>query len=224
MSAATILMMADGHGIDLLDIKAENICFVTLAEHLGKEKRYNGATPRTEYSVAQHCVLGADAILADGGTETESAYFLLHDAQEAVWKDDPTPKKRAIAERIQDRCGVTADRILDVLNGIVAEHDAAIHQAAGLPYPIPPEIEQIIHLYDKKMFVTEWQQLMHDWPHPNWSDYAGLDPINTKIKPWRWDYACNQWMSRAKKLLPLFRLGGTPNIIEPVHEFSEASV
>ena len=113
MSAATILTLANGKGVDLLDLRVEDVDFTALAEHLGKEKRFNGATPDTEYSVAQHLCLGSDAILKAGGTELEAAEFHIHDCQEGIWKDDPTPKKVAIAERIAQRCGVLADDILE---------------------------------------------------------------------------------------------------------------
>jgi hypothetical protein len=98
VSAATILTLANGKGIDLLDPKPEDIDFDAIAQHLAKEKRYNGATPGLEYSVAEHCARGASAILTATGNTTLAAYFLLHDAHEHTLKDDTTPKKRAIAE------------------------------------------------------------------------------------------------------------------------------
>lgn len=210
MTAATILTMANGKGIDLLDVRAEDIHFPTLAEHLAKEKRFNGATPDCEYSVAQHLCVGADAIEAAGGTETEAAYFLLHDCQEGIWKDDPTPKKRAIAERIAQRCGVLAEDILKVLADIVNEHDGAIHQAAGLPWPMPADILRIVKLYDAKMFVTEWRDLMHDIPHPHWAPYSGVRPLPETIQPYPWTTARTAWLLRACRLLPSLRLAPSP--------------
>lgn len=206
MTAATILTMANGKGIDLLNVRAEDIDFPALAEHLAKEKRFNGATPDVEYSVAQHLCIGTDAIIRAGGTETEAAYFLLHDCQEGIWKDDPTPKKCAIAERVAQRCGVLASDILAVLAAIVDEHDAAIHQAAGLPWPMPEEIARIVKLYDAKMFVTEWRDLMGGIPHPNWTPYDGLQPLRQRIEPVRWwTEARAQWLTRANRLLPTLR-------------------
>lgn len=205
MSAETILTLSNGKGVDLLAVKASDIDFRSIAEHLAKEKRFNGATPDAEYSVADHLSIGADAILAAGGTETEAAYFLLHDAQEGLWKDDPTPKKRAIAERVSQRCGVTSEAILAVLAEIVAEHDAAIHQAAGLPWPIPEEIHRIVKLMDVIMFVTEWRDLMHDAPHPHWAPYSGIKPLEKKIEPREWPHARAAWLLRANKLLPSLR-------------------
>jgi len=205
MTAETILTMADGRGIDLLNVTADDICFATLAEHLAKEKRYNGATPGVEYSVAQHLCIGTAAILKQGGTEEEAAYFHLHDVQEGIWKDDPTPKKRAIAERIAQRCGILSEDIIEILDEIVNEHDAAIHQAAGLAWPMTPERARTVKMMDLIMFVTEWRDLMLDRPHPNWAPYSGLKPLEQKIEPWPWQQARNCWMAFAYELLPSLR-------------------
>lgn len=207
MTAATILTLANGKGVDLDALKLEDIDFAAFAEHVAKEKRFNGATPDVEYSVAQHMCLGSDAILAAGGTETEAAYFHLHDLDEGIWKDDTTPKKVTIARRIAARCGVLADDILAVLDSIPADHDAVIHQAAGLPWPMPDEIRRIVKLYDAIMFVTEWRDLMHDAPHPHWAPYSGIKPLPKKIEPWPWAQARAGWMYRAQRLLPALRGG-----------------
>lgn len=207
MSAATILMMANGKGIDLLNVKAEDINFAVLAEHLGKETRFNGATPDVQYSVAQHQSIGSDAILAAGGTELEAAAFLIHDCPEAFWKDDPTPKKIAIATRIEQRCGVLADDILNVLREIDNEHESAVHQAAGIPWPLPEDACRLVKLYDLIMFVTEWRDLMHGIEHPNPAPYAGVNPLPQTIVPLPWAQARAGWLYRANKLLPSLRVG-----------------
>jgi len=205
MSPRTILTLANGKGVDLLNLQVEDIDFAAFAEHLGKEARFNGATPDVLYSVAQHLCLGSDAILKAGGTESEAAYFHLHDCQEGIWKDDPTPKKVAIAERIADELPVLADEVLDILDDLVEQHDGVIHQAAGLPWPLPPEIQRIVKAYDAIMFVTEWRDLMHDIPHPHWAPFSGIKPLDQKIQPWPWAEARAGWLYRANRLLPALR-------------------
>jgi uncharacterized protein len=206
MTRATILTLANGRGVDLDALTVEDIDFAAFAEHVAKEKRFNGATPDVEYSVAQHMCLGSDAILAAGGTETEAAYFHLHDLAEAIWKDDTTPKKAAIAQRVSTHCGVSADGVLSVLNSISEEHDAVIHQAAGLPWPMPKECKRVVKLYDAIMFVTEWRDLMHDIVHPHWALYSGIKPLNSEIKPWPWAQAKAAWLYRANRLVPALRM------------------
>lgn len=201
----TILTMADGRGIDLNAVKASDISFPVLAEHVAKEARFNGATPGVVYSVAQHLVIGTDAILAAGGTEAEAAHFLVHDIPEGFYKDDPTPKKRTIAKRIAARCGVTAEAVLGVLKQLDDEHEAAVHQAAGLCWPIPEHIHLTVKSYDLKMFVTEWRDLMRGIEHPNWAPYANIEPLAETIEPWPWAFAMGAWFNRARKLLPAMR-------------------
>jgi hypothetical protein len=206
----SILTLANLKNVDLLDLRVEDVDFDVLAEHLGKEARFNGATPGTFFSVAQHLCLGTDAILKHGGTELEAAYFHLHDCQEGIWKDDPTPKKVAIATRISERFGLMAGDILKVLDGIIDEHDAVIHRAAGLSWPLDPPTRRTVKLYDAIMFVTEWRDLMHDAPHPNWAPFSGIKPLKQTIDPWPWAQARAGWLYRAKRLLPALRKTEAP--------------
>lgn len=209
MSAQTILTLANGHGIDLLDPQPRDIDFAVVAEQLAKEKRYNGATPGVEYSVAQHCVLGADAIVTATGDRLLAAYFLLHDAHEHVLKDDTTPKKRALDELAQQQFGILAGQILDCFKQLESRQDVAVHAAAGLPWP--PERADIVagvKRWDLRMFVTEWRDLMRGIPHPDWKPYEGIEPalLNEVITPWPWRHAAGHFVLRCGELLPA--LGG----------------
>lgn len=211
MTARTILTMSNGKGIDLLDPRPEQIDFASIAEHLAKEKRYNGATPETEYSVAQHCCIGADAMIAAGCTEYEAACFLLHDAHEALLKDDTTPKKQALAAIASEKFGITSDKVLDTFWLLEWRVDKAIHSAAGIVWPLdtgrPPdrELKKLVKRYDLILFVTEWRDLMHNIPHPNWHPYEGIKPLPEIIKPWSWEVARTGWHNRAQKLFPNLR-------------------
>lgn len=202
MSASTILTLANGLGIDLLDPKAGDIDFASFAEHLAKEKRYNGATPGQEYSVAEHCVRGVDAILDATGDRLLAAYFSTHDAPEAVLKDDTTPKKRAIAELCEQKFGVLAEHVLGTFDLLTDRHDVAIHEAAGLAWPPPAALIPQIKKWDLIMFVTEWRDLMHGAPHPNWGPYSGIVPLTTEIRPWTWQVARAALLHRWRNLLP----------------------
>jgi hypothetical protein len=215
MTAATILTLANGKGVDLLAPRLETSDFEALAEQLAKEKRFNGATFNAEYSVAEHCCLGADAILARTprpataearvGNKIVAAYFLLHDMHEALWKDDTTPKKRALAEFAQRRFGILADNILAAFDLAVEQLDAAIHEAAGLPWPPPAMVRDLIKQWDKVMFVTEWRDLMCGRTHPDWAPYADVNPLKHKLfAPWPWRVAKIGWLRRAHRLLPAF--------------------
>jgi hypothetical protein len=209
VSAATILTLANGKGIDLLDPKPGDIDFDVIAQHLAKEKRYNGATPGLEYSVAEHCARGAAAILTATGNTTLAAYFLLHDAHEHTLKDDTTPKKRAIAELASERFGILGEHIFETFKLLEYRQDVAIHHAAGLAWP--PErhetVAQVKH-WDLVMFVTEWRDLMRGVDHPNWAPYENITPLPEKIEPWPWQAARAVYLSRCQMLLPCFHTGG----------------
>lgn len=202
MTACTILTLANGRGVDLDNPSADDVDFDAYAEHLAKEKRFNGATPNEEYSVAQHLCLGTTAILKATGDIDLARYFSLHDGHEAVWKDDPTPKKRTIAARVAARCGVLAADILAVLDEIVFDHDVAIHLAAGLAWPMPDSTAVQVKHWDLTMFVTEWRDLMPGVVHPDWTPYSHLVALPERIEPWPWQVAKRGLIQRWRQLLP----------------------
>ena len=208
MSVATVLTLANGKGIDLTDPKPDDIDFSVIAEHLAKEKRYNGATPGVEYPVAQHCVIGADAAFADTKNRDLAAYVLLHDAHEAFLKDDTTPKKRALAETAAANFGILAEEIIGSFDMLTERFDVAVHTAAGLPWPPEPAMKAAIKSYDLALFVTEWRDLMRAIPHPNWNEYRSTEPLRDQIKPLTWQIAAGAFVERCKRYLPVFQRAG----------------
>lgn len=211
MTAATILTMANGKGIDLTNPQASDIDFAVIAEHLAKEKRYNGATPGIQYPVAQHCVIGADAAFADTNDIELAGYFLLHDGAEAFLKDDTTPKKKALAEIAAKEFGVLAEEILGAFEMMTDRFDAAIHEAAGLTWPPSESMKAAIKAYDLTMFVTEWRDLMGSIHHPNWEPYRGIAPLPKTITPWGWSQSASAFRNRCKLYLPTFKKLETAN-------------
>lgn len=218
MTAATVLTMANGKGIDLTDPKPDDIDFSVIAEHLAKENRYNGATPRQKYTVAQHCVIGADQAFEDTGNAELAGYFLLHDGHEAFLKDDTTPKKRALAEVAAHEFGVLAEEILSAFDMLVERFDVAIHAAAGLDWPPPPAIKGAVKAYDLMMFVTEWRDLMRGVPHPDWEPYRHIDPIPREIVPWSWHQSAKAYEARCRLYLPAFAKAHTPTLVSRIAE------
>jgi hypothetical protein len=203
MSAATILTLANLKGIDLRNPKASDIDFDSYAEHLAKENRYNGATPGLTYSVAEHLCRGIDAILEATSDRDLAIYFSLHDGHEAVLKDLTTPLKRAIAEECRDQFGILAEHIVTAINNLEYRHDVAIHEAAGVAWPMPAMMRPLVKHWDLRMFITEWRDLMHNAPHPRPEDYAGIEPIaNIQIYQWRWETAKTGLLKRWRNLLP----------------------
>jgi 5'-deoxynucleotidase YfbR-like HD superfamily hydrolase len=204
MTAATILTLSNGKGIDLTAPRAEDIDFDVVAEHLAKENRYNGATRGFAYSVGQHSVVGSDAAFTDTGSRELAGYFLMHDCPEFALKDDTTPKKKAIAEIAQAEFGVLAEEILGTFALLTDRFDAAIHEAAGLAWPAPSSIRTAVKAYDEIMFVTEWRDLMRNTPHPNWDQYRNTHPLPDVIVPQHWTQAKAMFLDRCRRYLPCF--------------------
>lgn len=206
MSTRTVLTLANGAGMDLRRPTPDDYADVAwVAEHLAKEKRYNGATPGVEYSVAQHACHCADVALELWGDIDVAAYCLIHDNHEAGLKDDTTPKKRAIAEEAEAQFGVLAAKVIAAFDLVTQRHDAATHAAAGLVYPLPTDIVAKVKTVDLILFVTEWRDLMQGVQHPHWEPYAKVVPWASKIEPWCWQEARRQFIARCYSLLPALR-------------------
>lgn len=204
MTARTVLTLANGKGIDLLNPRAEDIDFAVIAEHLAKENRFNGATKEAAYSVAEHCVRGADAIVATTGDRELAAYFLLHDGHEAFLKDDTTPKKSALAAVAEENFGTLARVVLDAFDVLTKSIDDVIYKAAGLSTLPHGEslLKKKIKRCDLVMFVTEWRDLMGGQVHPDWTPYRDITPLPGKIIPWDWRGARNAFLDNCYDLLP----------------------
>jgi hypothetical protein len=215
VSASTILTLANGKGIDLLDPKPSDIDWDAYAEHLAKEKRYNGATPDVEYSVAEHICRGVDGIMAQTKNSLLAAYFSTHDVKEAALKDLTTPLKCAMAEIAQERYRIPPEHVIDSFALLEYRHDVAIHAAAGLPWPMTVEIAQQVKRWDLIMFVTEWRDVMQGRPHPNWAPYSGIQALPDKINPWDWRTAKRGLLRRWYALLPTVCSRARENVDTP---------
>lgn len=202
MNPRTILTMANGKGIDLLDPKASDIDFAVIAEHLAKANRYCGATNGLVYSVAEHSVRCAEAILSRGGSQELAAYLLCHDMHEAFFGDDTTPKKRALDQIAATSFGVLGESIKQSFDLLVYRMDAAIHEAAGLQWPPRSAMHVGIKTWDQCLLKSEWRDLMK-CPEPyNLPGTALPETISPLIY---WTDARDQFLDRCRDLLPAMK-------------------
>lgn len=189
MNPRTILTLADGRNIDMLNPRPDDFRNPAwAAEHLAKEARYNGATPDVVYSVAQHQVECVYTAMDESSDRQLAAYLALHDVHEAIFKDDTTPKKHALAAIAEARFGVLAHLIIEAFDDLTSRADRALHEAAGLAWPPSPEMVAAIKRVDRILLVTEWRDLMGGVPLPNAEAYADVKPLRRKIrahKKWR---------------------------------------
>ena len=208
MTAATVLTLSNGKGLDLLNPRAEDIDFAVIAEHLAKENRFNGATKNRCYSVAEHSVRCAMAALNACGDRRLAAYLLLHDGHEAFLKDDTTPKKRALATVAHESFGMLAGQVVEAFDLLTYRFDVAIHEAADLLWPPSADMQIAIKKWDLTLFVTEWRDLMGNQAHPHWGPYANIVPLADEIVPVTWQEARADFVKACYDLLPSARTRG----------------
>lgn len=204
MNLRTVLTLADGRNVDLLNPQMSD--FQPLdwaAEHLAKENRYNGATPGETYSVAQHLVECARVAFNATHDHELVGYLLLHDVHEALFKDDTTPKKRALASIAEEKFGTLASVVLAAFNELTDRCDRAVHEAAGLAWPPSPWIADGIKHWDRVLLVTEWRDLMGGVPLPNAEAYADVRAAaHTIVAYERWETSRDLLLHMWRKFLP----------------------
>lgn len=199
-TSRTSLTTSSGAMIDLLNPRPADIDFEVVAEHLAKANRYCGATPDVAYNVAEHSVRCADLAYQLYGEKT-AAYALCHDMHEAYLGDDTTPKKRAL-EAIMQSFGVLAGEIEKAFAALTERLDAAIHERAGLVWPMNPETRAAVHYVDRVLLATEWRDLMRcQQPYE-----FGVQPLGTRpITTLSWRPARSLFFGKCKDYLPSLR-------------------
>lgn len=165
-------MTRSGRQVDLVHPTPEMIDFDDIATSLARQVRWCGHTithiALPALSLAQHSIMVADlaarmaasGALDDTARHRVEAWGLLHDAHEAYLADVSRPAQRAMA--------IIADEVAPGRDAIVAEAmrtsrdrlDAAIAARAGLPWPLPPHLAEIIRRADDLVLSVEARGLM----------------------------------------------------------------
>ncbi len=115
----------DGTVMDLAAPDQASVCFHEMAKSLAGIKRFNGRG----ISVAQHLVMGTQAIMNEGGASLTAALFLLHDGHEWALGDIVRPTESLLAQLLSTAAVKSAFQ--QAKDG----WDAAIYAAANLPMP-----------------------------------------------------------------------------------------
>ncbi|MCX5513447.1 hypothetical protein C3941_23650 [Kaistia algarum] len=198
-----------GQIIDLLTPSAQTIDFEQdVAPALALIPRFAGQAGSLDrgYSVAQHCILGCDALHAETGSALAAFAFLLHDAHEAYIGDITTPMQAALDRAIAQffghhRGGYNLAR--DGKRIIANKLDRAIYEAAGLRLPLPAEIVGHVTDMDRRLLKRERDDLLP--AHPRlWEaaiEEAGPIPsIPGQITVWTPGAARLGWLTRLRGL------------------------
>lgn len=148
-----------GKRFDLLEPTIDMICIEDIAHHLSIENRFAGAT-KFAYSVGYHSVLASNQ--APKHLKLEA---LLHDAEEAYYKDLPYHWKILIRREIHpvfwEQSVNQTKRLIDIKYGLT----------------FSDESHKIIKNIDLRMSTTEKNQLLKD-PPIKWND---TEPYNIEI-------------------------------------------
>jgi hypothetical protein len=196
------LQTASGRAFDLVNPDAAAVDFtVDIPEALARIPRFTGHAGA--YSVAQHCVLGAELLFAETSRPDLAAAFLLHDAHEAYLGDIATPIAEALAiVGFEKFLSYREDGFREAIRQLKTRVDTAIHRAAGINYPLAPETSRIVKEWDARMLMTERAHLMLKPPAP-WA-MEGLQPIKVRgaIKAWPWPKPADEYRKSLRKWCP----------------------
>lgn len=161
-----------GLAIDLVNPDLSAIDFqVDVAIPLSLINRFDGHTMMIDgagFSVAQHCCLGADAILHETAGDTDAALaFLLHDAHEVFSGDMTTPVVESLDRMAIDLLGRHANGIVRrAIKTMKARLDSEIYKRLGLTWPLSPYHHGIVADMDLRMLRRERDELMAPPPKP----------------------------------------------------------
>lgn len=151
----------DGLLFDLAAPRPEAICFGEIASRLSRIARFTGAGQDhgrgLTISVAQHSVMGAHALMAEGESRLTAALFLLHDAHEYAIGDIASPVHRLISRTMEEASSGGAELFRSSLERIKGAWDDAIYTAAGMPAPATwnSRVRRVIRTMDERMMAAE---------------------------------------------------------------------
>lgn len=193
--------------VDLTAPTPAQINLRDMAFVLARTPRFGGHTKQGIYSVLQHELEGAKAILRDTGRRDWAAAFLLHDGHEYVMGDKTTPVAQALAEHAVLVTGdLNASRIVsDAIRSLKTVLDAAIYAKACVPWPLDSQTHNIVKLYDLRMCRTERDARLAPPPFAWHESIEECVPVEgCDLYPWSAEVAFALYMNLARGLLPAF--------------------
>ncbi|QYA12963.1 hypothetical protein [Rhizobium sp. AB2/73] len=115
----------DGTVMDLAAPDQASVCFIEMGNTLSGVRRFNGRG----ISDAQHLVMGAQAIINEGGSSLLAALYILHDGHEWALGDITRPMELLLSLTLPSLA------IREAIRRAKEGWDDAIYAAAGLPLP-----------------------------------------------------------------------------------------
>lgn len=183
----------------------------------GEDNRLGATVPHPIYSVAQHCVVGADALLAETSSVTIALAFLMHDAHEVLLGDITTPAAwmleaalacvltRAIgADTLAAiRAALGAGPLSVAITGAKRTLDRELRKLCGLPPDLPAVIAAAVKDMDLRMLDVERRLILGEMlvePFDAiWSPAVrAARPVRLRgdLRPWTRGRAATEWFRR----------------------------
>jgi hypothetical protein len=158
-----------------------------VAEGLARVCRYAGHVPGNGFTVGQHCVVGADAVMEETQDANVAAYFLLHDAHEYIFGDLITPVAKWMS-LIEAELYGSNDIVKNIIATAKARLDQSIWRAAGFTPP-GATYRAIIDDFDVRMLATEVRHLLMPSPRSWGASIDAAKPIRIRGKISAWPVA-----------------------------------
>ena len=176
-----------GKKVELLDIRADDICIEDIAHSLAQLCRYTGHT-KSFYSVAQHSLLASQHIRPD-----LALLGLLHDAAEAYTQDIPRPFKMHLWFRDHEDG-------LRMWSDIERRVECAVYEKFLTFHPLFSDREAVKQV-DLLLLATEARDLMSPL-HPDWryQEANGFPVLPDRILPLGPEAAEHLFMERFNEL------------------------
>lgn len=202
------LQTASGRAFDLVEPMPGMVDFeIDIPEALARIPRFTGHVRGGAYSVAQHSVIGANALQQETGRRDLAAAFLLHDAHEAYIGDIATPIGLALADLAGHASPMaikTNTIVRRAIHLMKAQIDQAIYDAAGIEWPPPNDVTRAVKEMDLRMLATERRQLLGPAP-ARWDEAVeAAKPIRMigKLRIWPWPEAADAYRGALRNLVP----------------------
>lgn len=189
----------DGTVLDLARLRLGDVVWPEIAAGLSKIARFNARPAGPAFSVAQHCVMGADALFNETGDPIAAGYFLLHDAHEAFVGDIPRPTVELFGRLLGPR-GLT--KLKSAIDTAKAAIDRVVFTKAGLAPPQQaPAQAMLIRLMDERMLRAEALALFGPNAASQFDDGLAAPKLTGAIKAWGAMKAEEAWLTRLDRYL-----------------------
>lgn len=179
-----------------------DIHWPTIAGALSKIARFNGFHSGPMLSVAQHCVMGADALANETGNHTLAGFFLVHDAHEAFVGDWTRPSVALLSGALGELYEIPAHCARNAVHLVKSRIDAQIFAKAGLPVVGAPDLPDKVRDMDERMLRAETLALFGKKGLSNLNvPELPMPKLTGAIKPWAPMKAEEAWLSRLSRYL-----------------------